>query len=273
MQIDWLTVAAQIVNFLVLVWLLQRFLYKPVTTAMRRREDRINDRMAEARAARRQAEDEVERLKRRQAELEAQKDEILDTARQEAATLRDRLEAGIREEMDEKRAAWRDHLAEERAALAQSLRRKAGQKVLEISHRVLADYADADLSERVIAKFAERLQTLDPDIHARMSKAAAEPDAVATVSCGAAIDSASKARITRAIHRSLSSDLDVNYRQDPEMVLGVRMTIGEYSVEWSAAHYLDRLQTEMEEIMDAGSRARADAATGHAPKDPGPEPA
>ena len=41
MQIDWLTVAAQIVNFLVLVWLLQRFLYKPITNAMHRREERI----------------------------------------------------------------------------------------------------------------------------------------------------------------------------------------------------------------------------------------
>ena len=50
MQIDWLTVAAQIVNFLVLVWLLQRFLYGPITRAMARRETRIEDRLADARA-------------------------------------------------------------------------------------------------------------------------------------------------------------------------------------------------------------------------------
>ena len=51
MQIDWLTVAAQIVNFLVLVWLLQRFLYRPITEAMARREERIESRLSEAKNA------------------------------------------------------------------------------------------------------------------------------------------------------------------------------------------------------------------------------
>jgi F-type H+-transporting ATPase subunit b len=45
MQIDWLTVIAQIVNFLILVWLLKRFLYHPVITAMDRREQRIAERL------------------------------------------------------------------------------------------------------------------------------------------------------------------------------------------------------------------------------------
>ena len=44
MQIDWITVAAQIVNFLILVWLLQHFLYGPITRAMQRREQRIAER-------------------------------------------------------------------------------------------------------------------------------------------------------------------------------------------------------------------------------------
>ena len=82
MQIDWLTVAAQIVNFLVLVWLLQRFLYKPITNAMRRREERIEERLSEAKSARTEAEEEAEALRRKKAELEDSKEEILDAARE-----------------------------------------------------------------------------------------------------------------------------------------------------------------------------------------------
>ena len=63
MQIDWLTVAAQIVNFLALVWLLQRFLYRPITEAMARREARIEARLAEAKAARQDAEAEARRVR------------------------------------------------------------------------------------------------------------------------------------------------------------------------------------------------------------------
>ena len=41
MQVDWLTVAAQIVNFLILVWLLHKFLYGPIVRAMGDREAAI----------------------------------------------------------------------------------------------------------------------------------------------------------------------------------------------------------------------------------------
>ena len=84
MQIDWITVAAQIANFLVLVWLLQRFLYQPITQAMTRREKEIEDRLAEAKDARQAAEEEAEKLRARQAELDSEKDQILEDAKQEA---------------------------------------------------------------------------------------------------------------------------------------------------------------------------------------------
>ena len=41
MLIDWFTVGAQALNFLILVWLMKRFLYKPILTAIDTREKRI----------------------------------------------------------------------------------------------------------------------------------------------------------------------------------------------------------------------------------------
>lgn len=254
MQIDWLTVIAQIVNFLVLVWLLKRFLYQPISDAMRRREERIEERLAEARVARKEAEDEAKRLSGETAELEASKEDVLEQARQEAAELRTRLEAEIREEMETKRQVWKEHLAEERDDLVAALRHQAGQKLFKMTERILADYADSELSERVVANFAGRLKTLDPEVRRKMTEAAARSDATAIVHTGTAIDSAAKARITRAIHDVLSSQVDVDYRTEPGIVLGARLTIGDHSAEWSAMRYLDRLQAEFGEIIDAGSR-------------------
>ena len=259
MQIDWLTVAAQIVNFLVLVWLLQRFLYKPITNAMRRREARIEERLAEARTAREDAENEALRLKQKEAEIEARKAEILDTAREEASQLRGRLEAEIRDDMEEKRKIWQDHLAEERDAFAASLQRQAGQQVLQITRRVLADYADSDLMDRVSETFARRLSGLDEETREKMTKAASRDGVRAEVRTGAAIESAAKGRMTRSIHEVLSTDIEVDYSDDPEMVIGVRLTIGDYTVEWSAVRYLERLEAELRELIDAGSRIEGKA--------------
>ena len=253
MQIDWITVAAQIVNFLVLVWLLQRFLYKPITGAMRRREERIEERLAEAREAREKAEEEARKLRKKEEELEASKDEILGKAREEAANLRERLEAEIREDMEDKRAAWQEHLAEERDAFVASLQRQAGTRVLEITERVLADYADTDTAARVVATFTDRLRSLDEDARARMTEAAAAQDEPALVQTDSELDSAAKGRITRAIHETLSTDIPIDYRKDRDMVFGARLTIGDHTVEWSASRYLDRLGTELREIIDAGT--------------------
>ena len=48
MSVNWFTVAAQVVNFLILVWLLHRFLYGPIIAAMDRRERRIAERLQDA---------------------------------------------------------------------------------------------------------------------------------------------------------------------------------------------------------------------------------
>jgi F-type H+-transporting ATPase subunit b len=259
LEIDWLTVAAQIVNFLVLVWLLQRFLYRPITNAMRRREERIEGRLAEAKQTREEAEQEARRVQEREEELEARRDEILASAREEAGELRERLEAEIREEMQEKRDAWARHLAEERAALVASMRRQAGRHVLRVTERILQDYADTDLSERVVASFARRIAELDDETRGTLAEAAGRREEAALVQTGAAVDTAAKARITRAIHEALSTDIDVDYHEDHEMILGVRLTIGDHTVEWSAMRYLDRLEAEFDEILESGSRAMGPA--------------
>ena len=58
MLIDWFTVIAQVVNFLILVWLLKRFLYRPILDAIDAREKRIALALADADAKKVEAEKE-----------------------------------------------------------------------------------------------------------------------------------------------------------------------------------------------------------------------
>jgi F-type H+-transporting ATPase subunit b len=58
MLIDWFTVGAQIVNFLILVWLLKHFLYKPILDAIDAREKKIAAELADADTKRTEAEKE-----------------------------------------------------------------------------------------------------------------------------------------------------------------------------------------------------------------------
>jgi F-type H+-transporting ATPase subunit b len=256
MQIDWLTVAAQIVNFLVLVWLLQRFLYRPIIQAMARREGRIEARLSEAKAARAEVEAEAARLSERQRVLEASREEILDEARREAKALRARLEEDIRQEMDASRTTWRTSLDGEREAFAARLRQRAGHQVIDIVGRVLRDYGGSDLAVQVAGTFVDRLAALDADARERLIHAAGRADGPARVDSGVALPPGTRGKVTRAIHDCVGRDIEVAYREDGDLLLGVRLTIGEQTVEWSAARFLHRLETTLDEVIEGSGRHR-----------------
>lgn len=264
MQIDWLTVAAQIVNFLVLVWLLQRFLYRPITRAMARREERIETRLSEAKAAREEVDAQADRLREQQQALEASREEMLSEARQEADAVRARLEDDARKEMEARRKTWQDHLEDEREAFAARLRQRAGHQVIDIVGRVLQDYAGSDLAGQVAGTFVERLANLEPEARDKLSAAAKRADGPVKVESSVSLKPAARGQITRAIHEHIAPDIEVDYHEDDDLLLGIRLTIGQQTVEWSATRFLSRLETTLDEVIEGGGRRRPDgaAATG-----------
>ena len=256
MQIDWLTVAAQIANFLVLIWLLQRFLYRPITEAMARREARIEERLADAKTRRKEAEDEGESLRKEREELETARQKMLEEARVEAGDLRQRLERDIRDEVEQKRETWHEMLKEERADFVREMQRKAGHKVLDISGRLVAEFATSGLDDQIAQGFTEQLKDLDTNTCKKMIAAANSLEGLALVETAVALDTAARRKITRAIHEQFKTDIGVEYREDEEVLLGVRLTIGEQTVEWSAARHLKQLNRELDDLLDSASPVR-----------------
>ncbi len=265
MQIDWITFAAQLVNFLILIWLLQRFLYGPITAAMARREQRITDRLDEARSAREQAEEEERRLREEREDLEARRDEILAEARQEAEELRDELEETAREEIDEKRRAWLGQAEHERREIVQGLQERVYRFVLETVRRLLRDFADADLATQTAREFARRLESLDEDARARITRAAGEADGPLAVESGLELPEDARARIAEAVRSTVSEAAEIRFEADPELLIGVRLTVGDQTVRWSGDRHLDRLEDSVREALEARSgTARGNGAGGAA---------
>ncbi len=258
MQIDWLTVTAQIVNFLVLVWLLQHFLYGPITRAMAAREERIENRLAEAERAKADAAAEAERLEARQRELERARESELDKAKREAEQTRKALERDARREVDDKREAWLAQLEDERSSFLDELRRRAGDAFYKLARRALVDLADADLEERIAQGFVRRLQDLDDDARAQIAAAG-----TATVKSRFELSAGSKRKLTKAIHDRLGEELAVDYAADETVSGGIVLHAGSRRVAWTLESWLDGLEAAVNErldtLPDADARGRAAA--------------
>jgi F-type H+-transporting ATPase subunit b len=84
MLIDWFTVAAQLVNFLILVWLLKHFLFKPITNAIDTREKRIATELANADAKKADAEKERVAFEKKNQDFDQQRTALMNKATEDA---------------------------------------------------------------------------------------------------------------------------------------------------------------------------------------------
>ncbi|HSN81281.1 MAG TPA: hypothetical protein VLS88_01775 [Polyangiales bacterium] len=243
MQIDWITVTAQIVNFLILVWLLKRFLYQPVIEAMDRREKRITDRLADAQEREREADEAARLYEQKQKELEDERDQIMAEAEEEAAEEKKRLTEEAREAVAETRKAWQRQVDQERTEFLSRLRRETADAIENIARRTLHDLASAELEEQIAQSFVKRLKALDEETR----QAIAKTSDVVRISSAFELESGMRSRLTRTVHENLAEDLDVEYEQSPELVCGIELTSGGRRLSWSLDGYMDDLADRIEE--------------------------
>jgi F-type H+-transporting ATPase subunit b len=247
MQFDWITVSAQIINFLVLVWLLKRFLYQPVLNIMANREALITERLKIA-ATREQAADEKQLQYQNQAdELNRKRDEFLGDTREQAQLEKLQLMEQAREEVSESRAHWQRQTYQEKEEFLKSLQRNALDSIQTISRKALADLADAELEERIVDVFIKRLKALDEASHKALSTIPGPVNILTSFELAPNV----RGRLTRAVHEHIAAGLDIDYNTSEDLVCGISLTAGGRRLAWNMADYLAQLSSRVDEVFDA----------------------
>ena len=164
MLIDWFTVAAQVVNFLILVWLLKRFLYKPILHAIDAREQRIALALADADAKKAEAQQERDEFQHKNAVFDQQRAGLLSQATDKAHAERQRLLDEARQDSDILRAERQDALKREQQSLNAEIARRTREEVFAIARKALTDLAGKSLEASMSEVFARRLRALNDDV-------------------------------------------------------------------------------------------------------------
>ena len=161
MLIDWFTVAAQLVNFLILVWLLKRFLFKPITNAIDAREKRIATELANADAKETDAEKERVEFEKKNKDFDQQRAALMSKATEDAKVEHSRLFDQARKDTDIFRAGLATALRNDQTRLGGEITRLAAEQVFDIARKTLSDLATVSLEERVGEVFTRRLRALN----------------------------------------------------------------------------------------------------------------
>ncbi|TXT33325.1 MAG: F-type H+-transporting ATPase subunit b [Comamonadaceae bacterium] len=161
MLIDWFTVGAQALNFLILVWLMKRFLYQPVLDAIDAREQRIAQALADAAQKQAQAQQERDAFQQKNADFDQQRDTQHSQLMDEISLERQRLLDEARQAANTLQLKRQEALLSELQTLQHDIARHSREEVLAMANKVLTDLADTTLEARMVEVFTQRLRELD----------------------------------------------------------------------------------------------------------------
>lgn len=250
MQIDWLTVAFQAVNFLILIYLLRRFLYQPVMTAMARREAGIAQQLKDAELREKTAEQEADRYREKTELLARDRDALLSAAENEVEERRKSMLEDARQEVDASRATWEKEVNRERLECLRLFKTQAAAALTRAVRRVLADMADGELEQQLIRTFVKQLETLDSDLLLALRKSAHKADEI-RVTTSFDADPDSRSRIKRTIQHHLldGKETGIEFHRSTTMVCGIEVNANGHTLGWSVDNYLQMLEQELAEAL------------------------
>ena len=237
MQIDWTTFALEIINFLVLVWILTRFLYRPVLDTLARRRAGVERTLAEARE-----------IEARAKALQEQYESRLADWEEEKARARGQLDAELALERSRQMQVLGETLAEERQrnAAVDAHERQEIERAHEISAMAQAQRFTATLLTR-LANPAIEARLVDllledwaglPEPQFAVLRSAAEAEGAGVVVTSAfPLAPEQQRRISAAVGARMRQ-LAVSFREDPQLLSGLRLSIGPWHLSLNFADEL-----------------------------------
>jgi F-type H+-transporting ATPase subunit b len=181
MQIDWWTLALQAVNFLVLVWLLWRFLYRPVREVIEKRKQLAEQAFADAAGKKAEADAARERFEVAQAGLAQERQDMLKKIHGELETERQKALNAARREAEKMLEAARETIGEEREAALVEIREQVAELAVELASGLLRKAGPGAASEVFLDQLERELKEMPADERERLRKDLAPEGARLTV--------------------------------------------------------------------------------------------
>ncbi|MDW7739751.1 MAG: hypothetical protein SCJ97_06810 [Bacillota bacterium] len=252
MIIDWYTVIFQIVNFLVLVFLLRYFLYGPIIKAMDDREGKIVQREKEAETQKTNAEKEAKAFRQKSEELDNKEEEILEKARQAVDQEKRKLLDQARSEVDETKQRWEEALEREKESFISELRRKIGRQACTIARRCLQDLADTKLEELTLDLFLRKFETMSSDEVSTLKEAVIAEKKI-NLRSAFKIPEKKMDGLERSLKKMLTKQtekLQISVKEDPDLICGLELEAEGYRIAWNIDSYLEDVEEELLKELD-----------------------
>ena len=247
MLIDWFTIGAQIVNFLVLVWLLKRFLYSRILAAIRTRENKIAARLTEAETAEKAAREQLASYQAKLKDFEQHQQTMLSQAAESAERQRADLIEKAREHVQSLETKWREDLEREEDAFLADLRRRVAEEVLTVARRTVADLAGMDVQQCAVKVFLEKIRSLGDEAWKSLG------DGDLCVRAALELPDNTRNEIQQVLEERLHAPVQLRFELAPALGLGIELRGNSRRISWSFENYFEEMEEDLEKALEQSS--------------------
>jgi F-type H+-transporting ATPase subunit b len=221
MHLDWWTIGLQTINFGILVWLLHRFLYKPVLAMIDSRKGEVQKQFDAARAVEDKAKAQLAVVEAERAGIAAEREAALKAAAAQAQELAEARRAQAEREAQALSDATRKSLAEEREKALDEARRLALDLGADFAQRLLAEVPMQYRAEAWIDRIEQHLNALPQGEREALTRQLTDGESLKVVTA-AALPSAMVDQWKERLHRSFGNS-DITFEVNPDLIAGAEL--------------------------------------------------
>jgi len=247
MKVDWFTVIAQVINFLILVWLLKRFLYKPILNAIDNREKKIKSQLEDAEVKKVEAKKEQEEFKQKNDAFDEKKKALMEKAVEESKIQGEKLLEEVRNAASALEDKLKKAAKETQKKTNREIAQKTQQEVFAISRKVLADLACVSFEEQSVAVFINRLNELNEAEKKQFLASFKSNSNEVLIKSAFELPNKQQAEIQKVIDKILESKGKYEFKVNPEVISGIEITANGYKLAWSISEYINSLEKSISE--------------------------
>ena len=245
MQINWFTVIAQLVNFIVLVWLMKKYLYKPILDAVDEREKKIADELKDAKNKMAEAKKEQDEFQKKNHVFDLHKKKMMDKAVVDAEEEKQKLIDVAKKEVDNLKKKQADSAKELQENLNHQIAKKTQQEVFSITKKALTELASTNLEEQSVHVFVDKIKALSGKDKKQFIDAFQSDSDAVSINSAFKLSEKEQKSIKTAIADILGNGGKYNFKTDTKMISGVELATKGYKLSWSFSAYIDSLEKSM----------------------------
>ena len=258
MKINWFTLIAQVINFLVLMWLLKRYLYKPILNAIDKRESKIVAQLKDAEAKKTEALREREEFNKKNVAFDRQKEKLMQKAIAESNTESQKLKEEARKEANGLKAKLEKDIQEDRANRDQQIAQRIQQEVVDITRKTLSDLSSVSLEDQSVHTFIKKINTLDADEKEKFESTLTSGKDPILVQSAFELSTKQQTEIKQSVNVVLGKESQFQFKTVPELIAGIELSANGYKLSWSISEYINTLEKSIAERTNENTKTSSE---------------